>query len=147
MSHFGCSCTFFREGNETDFSTLLPIFLLYLSHNERVKESLKSLDIDLRPQWFFKKEIVKNQCILNFAKLEDVSISFQYSRHDDSLKYLNLCQEQIVHKVLGIFCSKKQHGAAIGLCNDGNVSADGDDTAVKVKNEAKNTLSTLHAGF
>lgn len=153
LSHFRCSYSYPFDNTETCLSRVLGSFLHHLSHNERVRKSLKILVIDVVPQWFFNNQIIKNRMSndacnynLNFTNLKLVSVRFQASPLDESLKNWTSYSQKIVHKVLGIFCSEKQHSVLTSSdsCIDdscGNNSVNDEDTAVKVKTETKHTLS------
>ena len=117
LTHFKCT---------SGCGTIVPSFLFHLSHNERARESLESLDICLTSKWFLKNETIKNVItsdidILNFSKLEDASIAFEEWQSEQSLKYGYSGQVQLVGKALGIFCTKEEQNTVFNFDNAKNM--------------------------
>ena len=90
--------------------TILPVFLHYLSQNEKIRKSLKSLHICVTPDWFTNtiNNKIGDKYAFNFPNLKDVSISFRFwSRQTYTRTFENLNELRMMETILSLFCTRK----------------------------------------
>ena len=134
LTHFKChmnkNCypTSSTDDRKVSVVKFLSSFLYHLSQRKgKAKNILKSLDIVLTTEWFFHIEernygnsrskdnktditIKTDEFVLNFEKLEDVSISFNMCDipSSNSCRFKHSDQVRLIQKTLRIFCITKE---------------------------------------
>ena len=121
LIYFKCSISggYSQDKRPTQVCVMLFSFLDCLSRNDNARKSLQQLDINLTQEWFLNmdkkakndvtvKYTTSDECVLNFKKLTDATISFDRWNIAPSHKFENLDKLRFVKKALGVFCSSKQ---------------------------------------